>query len=79
MNKALDRAARKDGSVADFAAKIGAPPPMVYDWIKEKRPVPHKYCPAIETVSGIHCEVLRPEVTWLRDESGRVTHYKVAV
>lgn len=78
-NTALEKAANKQGSITAFAKLVGVKPPIVHEWIAGKRPVPHKHCPRVEAVSGIHCEVLRPEVVWRRDEFGRVTHYEIAV
>lgn len=40
------------GAKAEFARKIGAYPSDLSDWIAGKRPIPARYCPAIERESG---------------------------
>lgn len=40
------------GAKAEFARKIGAYPSDLSDWIAGKRPIPVRYCAAIERESG---------------------------
>lgn len=35
----------------------------VYQWEKTER-VPAEYCPDIEAITGVACELLRPDVNW---------------
>jgi DNA-binding transcriptional regulator YdaS (Cro superfamily) len=35
----------------------------VYQWERQDR-VPAEYCPDIEAITGIACELLRPDVNW---------------
>lgn len=41
--------------------------------------VPARHCAAIEVLTGVTCEDLRPDIDWQRDPSGKVTGYTVPV
>lgn len=60
---ALDRAIRKAGGVAALAKGIDASNSAPSMWKKRGR-VPAEHCPAIERVTGVRCEELRPDVDW---------------
>lgn len=53
--------------------------PGVAKWLRNG--VPLDRCPAVEraTAGAVRCEDLRPDVEWLRDESGLITGYHVRV
>ena len=52
-------------------------PGLIYQWLSGIRPLAAHHCPAIERATGVTCEDLRPDLHWLRDESGAVTGYQV--
>lgn len=56
------------GAKAALARVCKAHPPDVRDWETGARQVPDKRAPAIEKATGgaVPCEVLCPEVTWVR-------------
>lgn len=74
---AIDRAAKAAGSSAALAAALRVNPALVHQWRKGRRPLALRHCPAIEAATGVRCEELRPDVEWIRDESGAVTGYQV--
>jgi len=39
--------------------------------------IPPNQCPAIEVLTGVTCEQLRPDLHWQRDADGRVIAYAV--
>lgn len=51
----------------------------IWAWLKRDGGAPEDMCPAIEAVTGVMCERLRPDVLWVRDASGLVTGYQVPV
>lgn len=52
------------GGARRLAESIGVPVQSVYFWGSGQRRVPADYCPAIERVTGVKCEALRPDVEW---------------
>lgn len=60
---ALEEAIDKAGGVVALANKIGVPPSAPSMW-RKRESVPAEYCPAIERVTGVRCERLRPSVAW---------------
>ena len=56
------QAAKAVGGVSALARRLGRSPAVVQQWIKNR--VPAEYCPAIEAVTGVRCEELRPDVQW---------------
>jgi DNA-binding transcriptional regulator YdaS (Cro superfamily) len=66
---ALTRAIDQAGGKAALARKLNerghgkVTGPAVYQWERQGR-VPAEYCPDIEVVTGIACELLRPDVNW---------------
>lgn len=64
---ALLRAIEQAGGKASLARKLNErghsiTGPAVYQW--ERNGVPAEYCPDIEALTGIACELLRPDVNW---------------
>lgn len=74
LTQAIDRA----GGVSALAAALHLRQSAVSNW-KSRGQVPEEHCPAIETMSGVRCEQLRPDVTWTRNEAGQVTGYHVPI
>lgn len=68
---ALQRAIEQVGSKAELARRLSerndgkrvVTGPAVYQWERQDR-VPAEYCPDIEAITGIACELLRPDVNW---------------
>lgn len=59
LNDAIERA----GGISAFASAVGAPTvSAVKAWRITQ--VPERYCPTIERVTGVRCELLRPDVEW---------------
>lgn len=60
---ALNEAIAKAGGITAFTFAVGAPS---VNAVKQWRisGVPAGYCPTIEEVTGVKCELLRPEVRW---------------
>lgn len=52
------------GGAQALAELIAVPAQSVYFWRSGARRVPAEYCPAIERVTGVRCEDLRPDVEW---------------
>lgn len=71
----LDTAIEAAGGVGKLAVAIGVAQTAVSNW--KSRGVPLDQCPAIERATGVPCQSLRPDVTWLRDGEGQVTGYHV--
>jgi len=65
-----------DGQAAT-ANKLGVSAGLVWQWLNNKRPLPAEHCPRLEALTGIRCELLRPDVLWTRDVAGQVTGYHV--
>lgn len=74
--EALELAISSAGGVSKLAAALGVSQSVVSNW-KARGQVPADRCPAIEAVTTIPCEQLRPDLDWLRDEAGVVTGYCV--
>ncbi|AKO18930.1 YdaS family helix-turn-helix protein [Xanthomonas oryzae] len=73
---ALDQAIAAATNAATLARALGIKQPSICGWYKRGQ-VPSAQCPAIEALTGVSCEQLRPDVHWHRDEAGRVTAYSV--
>jgi DNA-binding transcriptional regulator YdaS (Cro superfamily) len=63
QNTALTEAIRIAGGLDSFTAAVKAPSTHAVKAWKTTR-VPEIYCPRIERVTGIACELLRPDVEW---------------
>ena len=51
------------GGITKFSRALGLNSHMVaYQWVKTR--VPAERCPDIESLTGIKCEQLRPDVNW---------------
>lgn len=72
----LERAIEKAGGATQLAAFRGLRQSAVSNW-KSRGVVPEEHCPWIEEATGVTCEELRPDLTWIRDDAGKVTHYQV--
>lgn len=66
---------KRAGSMRVLAESLGESQQTVNNWMR--RGVPCGKCARIEEVYGIRCEDIHPNVTWIRDEAGRVTGYCV--
>lgn len=49
---AVERACQQAGCQADLARKLGVTPPMVQQWRSGTRPVPVRFCAAIESLTS---------------------------
>ena len=49
----------------------------IWGWINRTKKAPEEYCPAIESLYGVRCEALRPDLYWTRAETGQVTGHHV--
>lgn len=72
---ALQRAIKEIGSQQALADALGVKSPSITDWHRGR--VPADRCPAVEALTGVPCEELRPDLAWSRDGSGNVTGYVV--
>ncbi|MBY0455241.1 MAG: helix-turn-helix domain-containing protein [Burkholderiaceae bacterium] len=61
---ALNEAICKAGGLAAFSAGIGAPSSGAVKQWRISGSIPADYCPAIERITGVVCERLRPKVDW---------------
>lgn len=59
---ALQRAVAQAGGTSALARELGVSPQVVTNWLARR--VPTDMCPAIERVTGVRCEELRPDVEW---------------
>lgn len=73
---ALEKAISAAEGVSNLAASIGVRQNVVSNW-RARGQVPLERCAAIEAATGVTCELLRPDVTWLRDKKGRPSAYQV--
>lgn len=62
-----------------LAVALGVSTSLVGHWLAGRRALDPERCPAIEVVLGIRCEDFMPDLDWIRDEAGQVTHYQVPV
>ena len=63
MKEHLKTAISTAGGLKPFTQAVGAPSThAVRGWFMAR--VPADYCPAIERVTGVKCEALRPDVEW---------------
>lgn len=71
---ALSRAVKFFRHPAVLAKAIGCPHSMVIEWISGRRPIPARWCKAIEeaTKGHVKCEELSSRFDWKRDDSGAV-------
>lgn len=72
---ALERAIAAAGTAAELARKVGVLNQHIAHW--KNRGVPADRCAGIESVTGVRCEELRPDLNWQRDVAGNVTGYFV--
>lgn len=75
---ALRRAIAVAGSQTKLAAKLGIRQPSIAEWLA-RNTVPIDRCTMIETLTGVRCEDLRPDVYWSRGPDGKVMAYTVPV
>ena len=70
--KALNEAIKAVGSQAELARRLGGKTvgQTINNW--RKRGIPAERCAEIEAITGVRCEELRPDLTWQRDEHGKV-------
>lgn len=76
VQKAVDLAGGQTALASAVGGKVRQG--HVWNWLQSGR-VPEAHCPAVERITGIKCEELRPDVDWERDRRGRVTAYRVRV
>lgn len=60
---ALNEAIQKAGGISAFAEAVKAPS---VNAVKQWRisGIPASYCPTIERITGVKCELLKPDVEW---------------
>lgn len=79
MREAIRAAvSRVPGKQAGLARAIGCSQSLVAQWSTGMLVVMPERCPAIERVSGIPVEELRPDLEWIRTD-GKPTGYVVNV
>ncbi|EIF32544.1 hypothetical protein BCh11DRAFT_00272 [Burkholderia sp. Ch1-1] len=61
-SEAMRKAIRAAGGLKALADRLGKRPNTVSNWIN--RGAPTEECPAIQELTGVRCEVLRPNVDW---------------
>ncbi|MBN7138975.1 hypothetical protein A7A76_07690 [Lysobacter enzymogenes] len=67
-------------AIKQIAPHVSISAALVSQWRTGLRPIAPAHCPYIEAVSGVACELLRPDLEWVRDpETGLATHYRVPV
>lgn len=77
MKQPVEEAITRIGGLSRMAEALGIKPASVFRW--RERGVPYDRCPAVESHTGVRCDELRPDVTWIRDADGVVTGYQVPV
>ena len=75
----IDRVIAEAGNQKALADLLGVSRSFVNQIAQGERPFPPERCPRIESELGIACEDLRPDVLWVRDASGKVTGYQIAI
>jgi len=78
MKEALSLAIDSAGGVSKLAVALGVSQNVVSNW-KKRGKAPAARCPYIEAVTGVTCEMLRPDLQWLRNDEGAVTGYCVQI
>jgi len=58
----VDRAARQAGGRRALALELRVTEAAIGNW--KARGVPAEHCPAIEGLTGVRCEELRPDIGW---------------
>ncbi|WP_354686659.1 YdaS family helix-turn-helix protein [Cupriavidus necator] len=61
-NEPMRRAINAAGGLKALADSLGEKQNTVSNWLQRGAPVAK--CPAIEAITGVRCEELRPEVDW---------------
>lgn len=74
-NTPIYRAAQAMGGIPALARHQRVSQSNVWQWVSGHRRVPIKRCASIERATGVPCEVLRPDVTWIRNRRGAVLGY----
>jgi DNA-binding transcriptional regulator YdaS (Cro superfamily) len=60
---ALESAISAAGGITQLAKSLGVKSRgVVHSWRLNR--VPAEYCPRIEQITGVQCELLRPDVSW---------------
>ena len=75
----IDRAIRIAGGISKMSRDLAlSGHAVIYQWTKTR--VPAEHCPAIEALTGVRCEDLRPDVPWhvLRNEAQTTPTVEVA-
>lgn len=73
----VDRLTQVTGTAAELARRLGEFPQNIQNW--RKRGIPPEKGAAIEIATGVRCEELWPDLTWVRDEAGAVTGFVTPV
>jgi DNA-binding transcriptional regulator YdaS (Cro superfamily) len=66
---ALERACKAAGSQTKLGLLLGRKKAAVSRWKREG--IPAEVCPDIERLTGVPCEELRPDLTWVRVKDKR--------
>lgn len=74
MTSALERACEIAGGSTKLANALGKRKAVISQW-KSSR-VPAEMCPDIESLTGVRCEALRPDVNWSVLRVGKRTKQK---
>jgi DNA-binding transcriptional regulator YdaS (Cro superfamily) len=77
----VQEAIKAAGGQNGLARALGVSQGLVWKWVVGRGSVTPECAPGIERVlarPGV-CEQLCPDVDWIRDEAGQVTHYQVRV
>ncbi len=59
----IQKAIRLGGNQTGLAEKLGVTQPLIAHW-KKRNEVSAEYCPQIEKITGVRCELLCPSVEW---------------
>lgn len=82
MDTPISKAVEIAGGQSALARALSTEPGKVkqghvWAWMHRDRHPPAEHCPAIESLTGVRCQELRPDLVWTRDQSGAVTGYHV--
>lgn len=83
MNESpIEEAVRLAGGQTALAKALSTPDGTirqghVWAWLNRDKKAPAEHCPAIENLTGVRVEHLRPDLNWTRGEDGKPTGYHV--
>jgi DNA-binding transcriptional regulator YdaS (Cro superfamily) len=66
-----------EGGQVALARRLGISSQAIGQWVNGHRPIPARFCPLLESLLGITCGELRPDLMWTRNDAGEITGYHV--